>query len=168
MTQGSYVSEDTNNLIRRAQQTLGEVPVLDLTNWQNPTYMPTGTTQIRSLSPSCHSIVVKNVITVTDSSITMCSAGGAPTSILCPIPANCPTGPLTPSDYVNMVATITAQVAQSGVDITFKYVWNDTPTTTTVTVALIAGTNTVYAFNPSVTYAPDTTLVLYGAEVTKY
>lgn len=32
MTQGNFVSEDTNSLIRRAQQTLGEVPVLDLTN----------------------------------------------------------------------------------------------------------------------------------------
>lgn len=169
MTQGSYVSEDTNNIIRRAQQILGEVPVLDLTNWQSPTYMPAGTAQIISLNPSCHSITVKNVITVTDSSIVMCTAGGAPTDILCPIPTNCPAGPLSPGDYINMVATIDAQIGQSGVEITFKYVLNDVPTTTVKTgVTLTAGINTIYAFNPSITYPIDTTLVLYGAEVTKY
>jgi hypothetical protein len=168
MTQGNYVSEDTNSLIRRAQQTMGNIPILDLTNWQSPTYLPAGTTQMRSLSPNCHSITVKNVITVTNSSIVMCTAGGAPTNVICPIPGSCPTGPLSPSDYVNIVATINAGVAQSGVDITFKYVLDDTPTTTVKTVALTAGANTIYAFDTSIQYPSDTTLVLYGAEVTKY
>lgn len=171
MTQGSYVSEDTNNLIMRAQQTLGGVPVLDLTNWQNPTYMPAGTTQIRSLAPSCHSITVKNQITVNDSSILICSDG-----VTCPttVPASCPIGVL-PTDYVNMIAKVTALVAQTGVQITFKYLLNDVPTTTVRTVDLVAGSgNTIYAFVDgggaiaNAQYSPDTTLVLYGAEVTKY
>ena len=168
MTQGSYVSEDTNNLIRRAQQTLGGVPVLDLTNWQTPTYLPAGTTQIRSLNPSCHSITVKNVITVTDSSINICATMGPPTIGDCPVPASCPVS-ITPLQYVNMYASVNALVAQIGVEITFQYVLNDLPTATPRIVDLLAGTNTVWAFpDTNVKYAPDTTLVLYGAEVTKY
>jgi hypothetical protein len=166
MTQGNFVSEDTYSLIRRAQQTLGGVPVLDLTNWQNPTYMSNA--QIRSLPPgSCHSITVKNVITITDTSIVTCSVAATPATN-CLIPANCSVGPLSPSDFINMVATVTAQVPQSLVEITFKYVLNDNPTSITKIVTLTTGINTVYAFDSSVQYPVDTTLVLYGAEVTKY
>ncbi len=167
MTQGNYISEDTMSLVRRAEKILGNMPVLDLTNWTNPMYLPMGTTQIRSLNPSCHSIIVKNTITVTESSIVMCSSGGLPDMVKCPIPSSCPTGPLSPVDYVNMVATIDALAAQTGVEITFKYILDGVPTNTTITVDLSAGTNTVYAFDPSIQYPSGTTLVLYGAEVTK-
>lgn len=171
MTQGSYIPESTQDLIRRAERILEGVPVLDLTNPQFPTYTPAyihpASGQIRSLAGSCHSITVKNVITIDDSSIIICIGSG--TGTCGSIPATCPAGPLTPSDYVNMVATVTAQVAQAGVDITFKYLLNDVPTTTVRTVALLAGSNTIYAFpGGNVQYSPDTTLVLYGAEVTKY
>lgn len=167
MTQGSYVSEDTNSLIRRAQQTLGETPVLDLTNWQNPIYMSAGTTQIRSLAGSCHSIKVKNVVTVTDASIVSCTDNT--TGSCGAIPGNCgDLGATTPDLYYNFVATVTALVAQNGVEITFKYVENGTPATQIVTVNLGVGSNTVYAFATNQQYSSGTELVLYGAEATNY
>ena len=79
----------------------------------------------------------------------------------------CPTEPLSPSNYVNIVAIVTALVAQNDIDITFKYVLNDTPINKTITANLTAGTNTIYAFDPSVTYPPDTTLVLHSVEITR-
>lgn len=162
MIQGSYVSEDTNSLIRRAQQTMGEVPVLDLTNWQNPTYM-SGTEQIRSLAGSCYSIKVKNSITGISFSIATCTSG---VNTGCTVPASCPAGPLTPSDWVNMVVTFTAAAAQpTGVTITFQYVLNGVPTTTVLSPPIVSGSNTFYAFAAPVQYVPDTELVLYGVDI---
>lgn len=166
MTQGSYVSEDTNSLIRRAQQTLEGVPVLDLTNWQNPTYTPAGT--VRSLAgSSCHSIKIKNVITVTDTSIIKCTAT---TIANCyGIPADCGAiGPTTLDLYYNFVAIVNAQVAQNGIQIVFKYVVNGIPATQPVIANLNAGPNTIYAFALNQNYVSDTELVLYGADVTGY
>ncbi len=163
MTQGSYVSEDTNNLIRRAQQTLGETPVLDLTNWSSPAYMPTGTSQIRSLAGSCYSIKVKNSITAKSFSIVTCTSG---VNTSCTVPVSCPPGPLAPSDWINMVVTFTAAAAQpTGVTITFQYVLDGTPTTTTISPAIISGVNTFYAFGAPIQYPPDTELVLYGVDI---
>lgn len=165
MKQGSFVSEDTQDLLRRAQQTLGEVPVLDLTNWQDPRYMSGNT--IRSLGSSCHSITIRNIITVTDTSIVSCT--GLALTTCGGIPTDCSgLGDTTPDLYYNFVATVNAHVAQTGVDITFKYVENGIPKTKIATVSLAAGTNTVYAFATNQTYPPDTELVLYGADVTKY
>lgn len=163
MTQGSYVFEDTNNLIRRAQQTLGETPVFDLTNWSSPTYMPAGTTQIRSLAGSCYSIKVKNAITAKSFSITTCTSG---VNTDCTVPVACPAGPLAPSDWVNMVVSFNTAAAQAtGVTITFQYVLNGTPTTTTLSPAITSGANTFYAFVSPVQYPPDTELVLYGVDI---
>lgn len=165
MTQGSYVSEDTNSLIRRAQQTLGETPVLDLTNWQNPIYMPAGV--VRSLAGSCHSIKVKNVISVTDSSIVKCTTDVPADCGI--VPADCGAiGTTTLNDYYNFVATVNAMVAQNGVQIVFKYVVNGTPMTQSVTTNLSAGNNDIYAFTTNLHYTSDTELVLYGADVTGY
>ncbi len=166
MAQGNYISEDAESLIRKAEQILGNTPTLDLTDWKNPTYLPARTTQMRSLNPSCHSIIVRNTITVTDTSIVTCSSGGLPDMVKCPIPTTCPT--VSPINYINLVATIEALAAQTGVDVTFKYVLNNVPTNTVKTVNLSAGTNTVYAFDPSMQYPTDTVLVLYGAEITNY
>lgn len=165
MTQGNFVSEDTNSLIRRAQQTLGEVPVLDLTNWQSPTFNYTGS--IRSLAGSCHSIKVKNVVTVTDSSIVKCT--GTETGTCGAIPATCDLlDPTTPNLYYNFVATVNALVTQPSVDITFKYVLDGVPMTEIVSTGLIAGSNTIYAFATNQQYVSGTELVLYGAEATNY
>lgn len=171
-----YISESTEDLIKRAEQTLaypGIYPRADDIipysrsgfGFMNKIYTPA---EIRTLAPSCHSITVKNTITILDTSIVTCSAGGAPTLVLCPVPGSCPTGPIIPSQYVNLYASINALVAQTGVEITFQYVLNDTPTSVIVTQDLIAGPNDVWAFNPSIQYPVDTTLVLFGAEVTKY
>lgn len=166
MTQGSYISEDTNSLIRRAQQVMEGVPVLDLTNWQNPTYIPAGT--MRSLAgSSCHSIKIKNVITVTDTSIIKCP-DTLPTNCN-GIPANCGAiGPTTLDLYYNFVAIVNLQVAQNGVQIVFKYVINGTPMTQIVSANLNAGPNTVFAFAVNQGYNSDTELVLYGADITGY
>lgn len=166
MTQGSYISEDTNSLIRRAQQTMGEVPVLDLTNWQNPTY--TSTETVRSLAgSSCHSIKIKNVISVADTSIIKCTT--TVPAECDTVPANCGAiGSTTLDKYYNFVATVNAQVAQNGVQIVFKYVINGSPETQPVLANLGAGANTVYAFATNQGYLSDTELVLYGADVTGY
>lgn len=166
-----YRSENTQDLIRRAEQVLGGVPVLDLTNPQFPTYTPAGgqiSGQMRSLNPaSCHSIRIRNVITVTESSIVVCT--GTTTDTCGAIPAACTDlGVTTPDKYYNFVSTVSALVAQTGVEITFKYVQNGLPLTQVVTVNLSAGSNTVYAFTTNQTYTPGTELVLYGAEATSY
>ena len=170
-----YMSESTEDLIRRAEQILS-LPKLYLKAddipysrsgfgfMTYPTY-PTYSSSIRSLAPACNRIEVKNTITVTDSSIIICT-GSATTT--CPgIPPSCPIG-VSPSDYVNIVATVTALVAQTGVKIAFEYLLSDVPTTTEVTVNLTAGSNTIYAFPNNVQYGSDTTLSLFGARVTKY
>ena len=166
MTQGNFVSEDTNSLIRRAQQTLGEVPVIDLTNWQTPTYKTAGS--IRSLAGSCHSIKVKNVITVDDSSIVKCT-GTDPAMDCETIPANCGAiAPTTPDLYYNFVAEVTALVAQTGVEITFKYVIDGIPGEVAVLADIGTTATTVYAYATNQTYTSGTEVVLYGAEATNY
>jgi len=161
-----YIPENTQDLIRRAEQVLGEVPVLDLTNPQFPIYTPAGG-QIRSLGSSCHSIKIKNVINVIDTSIVVCT--DATTGTCGAIPGTCgDLGATTPDKYYNFVATVNALVAQTGVQITFKYVQNGLPTTQVVTTNLSAGSNTVYAFATNQTYTPGTELALYGAEATSY
>lgn len=165
MTQGNYVSEDTYSLIRRAQQTLGETPVIDLRNWQTPSYKSAST--IRSLAGSCHSIKVKNIITVLDSSIVTCTGTGTGTCVV--IPTSCgDLGDTTPDLYYNFVATVTALVAQDPVEITFKYVKDGLPLTEIVNAPLAIGSNAVYAFATNQTFPSDTELVLYGAEATNY
>ena len=165
MRQGTYIAESTESLIRKAEQILGGTPVLDLTNPQFPTYTP-AEGHIRSLAGSCHSITVRNVINVTDNSIIVCA--GPAIGTCGAIPATCPP-PLSPTtDYVNMVATVNALVAQNGVEITFKYLLDDVPTTTAVIVNLSAGNNTVYAFALNTLYPVGTKLDLYSAEVTSY
>lgn len=173
-----YISESTEDIIKRAEQILerpGLYPKADdiipysrsgfgfMTYQTYPTY-PTYPSSIRTLAPSCNRIEVKNTITVTDSSIIICTG---PTTGTCPgIPPSCPVG-VTPNDYVNMVATVTALVGEVGVKIAFEYLINDVPTTTEVTVDLTAGPNMVYAFPTNIQYAPGTTLSLFRARVTK-
>lgn len=165
-----YRSESTEDLIKRAEQILAYPKIYpradDIIPYsrsgfgfmnQTYTYPP-----IRTLAPSCNRIEVKNVITVTDSSIIICTGTAIGT---CPgIPPSCPVG-VTPNDYVNMVATVGALVGQI-VDIAFDYILNDVPTTTVVTaVPLLTGSNTVYCFGVNIQYGADTTLVLFGARV---
>jgi len=188
-----YMSESTEDLIRRAEQILSDprlypkaddiIPYsrsgfgfMEQSYPTNPRLYPkvddiipysrSGfgfmTQQIRTLSPSCNRIEVKNVITVTDSSIVICA--GAATGTCPGIPPSCPVG-VTPNDYVNMIATVTALVAQTGVTIRFEYLLDDSPTTTDVVVDLVAGLNTVYAFAVNQQYIADTTLALFGARV---
>ena len=165
MTQGNFVSEDTNSLIRRAQQTLGEVPVLDLTNWQAPAFNYTGS--IRSLAGSCHSIKVKNVVTVNDSSIVKCASATA--GDCSAIPTDCDVlNPTTPNLYYNFVADVSALVAQTDVEITFKYVQNGIPGEAIVLADIGTTSTMVYAYATNQQYASGTELVLYGAEATNY
>lgn len=161
--------ENTQDLIRRAQQTLeGTVPVLDLTNWQSPAYMSAETEQIRSLAgPYCHSIKIKNVIAVSDTSIVKCISSDPATCDAAP--EDCGTiGATTLDKYYNFVAIVNAQVAQIGVQIIFKYVENGIPMNQPVLTSLNAGTNTIKAFITNLHYTSDTELVLYGADVTGY
>jgi hypothetical protein len=173
MTQGNYISEYTQDLMRR-QQVAGGVPVLDLTNWQAPRYM-SGDSQMRSLPPPvvpCHMIEVKTTVDgqtdkcpiLVDSSIIICT-----TDVIgsCPVTeTNCPTGgTIATTQYVNFIATFTMGANQNGVKIIFKYVKNGTPMQETVTVNVVAGDNYVYAFAANQLYPADTILVLYGAEV---
>ena len=174
-----YMPESTENLIRRAEQILScpdpeLYPIIPYSRsgfgFMTPIYSTSSTypiysPSIRSLAPSCNRIEVKNVITVTDSSIIICT--GAATGTCPGIPPSCPVG-VSPTDYVNMIATVTALVAQTDVKIAFEYLLNDAPVTTEVTVSLTAGSNTIYAFPANVQYSPDTTLSLFGARVTKY
>ena len=172
MTQENYIQDNTQDLIRRAQQTLEGVPVLDLTNWESPKYMSGGS--IKSLSGSCHKIEVKTTVDnikskcpiYVDASIIKCSGSGigsCATDTSDPCPSG---GVVSTSDYINMIAVFTMGDAQNGVQVTFKYVLNETPTATTVVINATAGINYVYAFpGGNVLYPADTSLVLYGAEV---
>lgn len=166
-----YMSESTEDLIKRAERMLVDpriYPKIDDIipysrsgfGFMDSTY---SYSPIRTLAPSCKRIEIKNTITVTDSSIIVCTGSTVGT---CPgIPPSCPVG-VSPNDYVNMVATVTALVAQTGVKVAFEYLLNDVPTTTEVTVDLVAGSNTVYAFTTNVQYSADTTLSLFGVRVT--
>lgn len=165
-----YMSESTEDLIKRAEQMLGDASIYpkidDVLPYSRSGFGFMGQmysySPIRTLAPSCKRIEVKNTITITDSSITICTGAVVGT---CPgIPPSCPVG-VSPVDYVNMVATVTALVAQTGVKIAFEYLLSDVPTTTEVTVDLAAGSNTVYAFAANVQYSADTTLSLFGARV---
>lgn len=147
MTQGKYVSEDTQYLLKRAAQILGETPVLDLTNWQSPMYISEDS-QVESLTDQpCNRITLKNTITVTSTGIVTCTGT---TTTTCT--TTCPTGGnATPDKYINMVATVNlVGVAQTGVVIQFHYLVNEIPITdpllTNVTVNLVPGNNTVYLF----------------------
>lgn len=172
MTQGKYISEDIRDLIIRSKQIIGETPVLDLTNWQNPTYMNGNDHEENSNPPdsnlSCNRILLKNIITVVGSSIIICTGTSIST---CASPDTCPTGGIiSPNKYINMVATVhLTGVAQTGVVIQFNYLINDIPITdpslTRVTVNLIPGDNTVYLFSTNHTYSPNTSITLYGASV---
>ena len=171
MTQGNYVSDNTDNLIRRAQQTMDSVPVLDLRNWQEPRYM-SGDVQIRSLAGPCHRIVIRNTVNgITsncpipiDASLIICT--GTDPLTQCAAVTDCPIGNTVDSTkYINMIATFTAGSIQPNVTVTFKYLLNDLPTQAVVTIATVVGTNTVYAFAVNQSYHADTTISLYGAEV---
>jgi hypothetical protein len=163
MTQGKYISEDTQDLLRRAGQILGEASVIDLTNWQTPAFMDG-----QGGGSSCSRITLKNTLTVTDTSILICT-GIATTT--CAPEGSCPTGGIvSPTKYINMVATVNlVGVAQTGVVIQFNYLINDVPITdpsvTNVTVNLVPGNNTVYLFPTNHTYSPSTTITLYGATI---
>jgi hypothetical protein len=164
MTQGKYISEDTQELLIRAGQILGETPVLNLTNWQMPISMDGPNVP----SGSCSRITLKNTIAVTDTSILICT-GTATTT--CAAEGSCPTGGIvSPTKYVNMIATVNlVGVAQTGVVIQFNYLINEIPITdpsiTQVTVNLNPGNNTVYLFPTNRTYSPSTTITLYGATI---
>lgn len=163
---------------RNTQQNLGGVPVIDLTNWQSPKYMP-GSSQTRSLtSPAtllnaCHSIEIKTTVDgVTDkcpilveSSIITCSTAdilSCPADVAAQCPAN---GTVGTGTYINMLAVFDMGAIQASVKVTFKYVVNGVPTQTTRIVPVTAGLNHVYAFTANTLYAADTIIVLYGAEV---
>ena len=176
MAQGNY-PEDTQNLIRRAQQ-MGAVPTLDLTNWQSPRYI-SGDYQTKSLtnpitlSNACHSIEIKTTVDgVTDkcpifveSSIVVCTTAAIAS---CPADAGvlCPTNGTVGTDkFINMLAVFNMGDVQASVKVTFKYVVNGVPTQTTVTGGVAQGLNHVYAFTTNQSYGADTIIVLYGAEV---
>lgn len=174
MAQGNY-PEDTQNLIRRAQQTMGGVPILDLTNWQSPRYI-SGDSNIGSDIPvpgaGCHSVEVKTKVDGTASkcpvavasSIVMCT-GDTPgtcgsSAIPCPVD-----GTVSTTQYMNMVATFTMEAGSANTEVTFKYVLNGVPKQEKVILNTSTGLNTVYAFATNSVYPTDTVLVLYGAEV---
>jgi hypothetical protein len=177
MAQGNY-PEDTQNLIRRAQQTMGGVPILDLTNWQSPRYISEdyqtkSLTDIPTPQGACHNIEVKTTVNGTASK---CPIGVVSSIVICTSPniADCPNntnvacpngGTITTTQYVNMVATFTLADAQNNVPVTFKYVLNGSPKQEQVLITGSVGLNVVYAFPTNQLYPSDTSLVLYGAEV---
>lgn len=172
MTQGKYVSEDTQNLLRRAEQILGDVPVLDLTNWNTPgVEVKNWQSPLTLDGTSCSRIVLKNTITITDADIVICTGTAITT---CAAPGACPTGGIvSPTKYVNMLAIVNLiGIAQTGVVIQFNYLVNDVPVTdpsiTQVTVSLVPGNNTVYLFPTNHAYSPSTSITLYGATVVSY
>ena len=166
MTQGKCISGDTQYLLEKAAQILGETSVLGLTNWQSPMYA-SGDSKVESLADiSCNRIVLKNTITVTNTGIVTCT-GTATTTCA----TTCPTGgTATPDKYINMVATVNlVGVAQTGVVVQFHYLVNEVPITdpllTNVTVNLVPGNNTVYLFPTNKLYSSSTSITLFGADV---
>lgn len=178
MTQGKYISESAQELIRRSEQILGNVSILDLTDQTFPQYLngddDDNDDSHNDHSPgygsisSCNRIVLKNVITVTDSSIIICTGTAIST---CSPQDTCPTGGIVaPNKYINMVATVNLNgVTQTGVVIQFNYLINDIPITdpslTRATANLVPGDNIVYLFPTNRSYDPDTSITLYGASI---
>ena len=166
-----YRSESTEDLIKRAEQMLGDPKLYPRADDIIP-YSRSGFgfmnqiypyPPIRTLAPPrCNRIEVKNTINITDASIIVC--GGAAIGTCPVIPLLCPAG-VNPNDFVNMVAIADALVDQTGVNIAFDYLLNDVPTTTVVNADLLAGPNTVYCFAANTQYGVYTTLVLHGARV---
>lgn len=160
-----YMPESTEQLIRRAEQMLEGLPVIGpiesmlVTTRRLPIQMMDG--QIRTLAPSCNRIEIKNVTTVTNASIVKCT--GSTTETCEAIPVTCSV--ITPGDYINIVATVNALVAQDGAVIRFEYIENDVSTYTDTTVNLSAGNNTVYAWTPNHQPSIGYTLTLYGARI---
>lgn len=170
--------EHTQYFARSAQQNLGAIPVLDLTNWQSPIYT-SDSPGVRSLDPAlptgaCHFIEVKTTVNgsvskcpiYVESSIIRCvSADTAACTSTTATP--CPNGgTVSTTDFINMMATFTMGAAQDNIEVTFKYVENGIPKFITKLVnAAGAGSITVYAFDNNMPFAADTILVLYGAEV---
>jgi hypothetical protein len=178
MVQGNYASEYAQNLMRK-QQTMGGVPILDLTNWQAPKYI-SGDSGIRSLPISaphgaCHAIEVKTTVDdqvskcpiYVKSSIVKCTGQALDT---CPSNADglcpAPDGTVSTTDYINFIAVFTMGAAQDGIEVTFKYVEDGVPKHITKLVdASGPGPVMVYAFDLNIQFDADTVLVLYGAEV---
>lgn len=161
-----YRSENTEDLIKRAEQILSDSRLYpkadDIIPYSRSGFgFMTQNPNIRTLSPSCNRIEVKNVITVIDSSIVTC--GDTTIGTCGAIPDTCPLA--DPTTYMNMVAIVNALVAQNNVTIRFEYLLNDVPTNTDVVTNLSAGSNTVYAFPSNVQYSVGTTLTLYGARI---
>ena len=161
-----YISESTEDLIKRAEQILADPRIYPRTDDIIP-YSRSGfgfmtqSPSIRTLSPGCNRIEIKNTITVTDSSIVTCTGSG--TGTCGAIPGTCPS--TNPTTYVNMVTVVNALVAQNGITIRFEYLLDDIPTTTDVVANLTAGSNTVNCFATNVQYSANTTLALFGARV---
>jgi hypothetical protein len=187
MAQGKYISGKTQDTIIVPRETLedmsvldlGESSTLDLEKWKPYVYMDDddhhddhyddhhddggGQTQY-SL---CSHIVLKNTITVIDSSIVTC-IGINPTT--CAITCT-DEGIIAPNTYMNMMAIVNlVGIAQTGVVIQFHYLINNIPVTdpllTNVTVNLIPGNNYVYLFPTNHIYTPNTMITFYGALVT--
>ena len=172
MTQGRYISENAESLIRRSQQTLGDIsPVqeLNIIDIQVPVYIEEVKTEvptIQSLSPSCNRVEVKNIVTVIDSGIIICS-GLSTTTCTAGIPASCPVNGVSPNDYVNMVARVYAQAPETELQIVFDYLENDVPMTTphisfNITTGGIGGAVYVYAFTTNKQYTSGQSLTLHG------
>lgn len=161
MTQGKYVSENAQTLINRATQILGESPIL--LDIKTSTHVDKNTT-IMSLAPVCNSIKVRNIVTVVESSIVICTTN-VPTD--CPTIQACPPS-VSPNDYVNIVARVYAQAPQNGLTIVFDYVLDDMPMTTPpipfdITIGGPSGEVKVYAFPSNAKYSTGQSLVLHGA-----
>jgi hypothetical protein len=157
-----FVSESAEDLIKRAEQILQGTPAPYPQHLSSHLLMQ-DQPEIRSLSPSCYRIEVKNVINDVDKSIVICT-GSTPGDCPTTIPTTCPTG-VNPSDYVNMLAIVNALTAQTGVTIRFEYLLDDVPPYTDVVANLTAGDNTIYAFTTNVQYSAGQTLTLYDVKV---
>lgn len=168
MTQGKYIPESAESLIRRSQQTLGDIsiiPVLDIKDLQTHTYIAESPT-IQSLAPPCKRIEVKNEVTVIDSGIIICP-GSSTTTCTAGIPANCPVNGVGPNDYVNMVARLYAQAPETGLEVVFDYLLDDVPMTTPpisfdITTGGVGGAIYVYAFATNIRYTSGQSLTLHG------
>lgn len=181
MNNENYI-DSAQVLIRKAQQTLKGVPVLDLTNWQSQRYAP-GNSRTNLLEDvpvphgACHNIEVKTTV---DGKTDKCPIGVESSIVICTAEldpgatGNCPTdsttvcpsgGTINTSTWVNMIAIFTMGADQTDVEVTFKYVLNGIPKQEKVIVDVVTGLNHVYAFATNRQYPADTSLVLYGAEV---
>ena len=186
MTQEKYISESTQDIIIRARKMLEEPLTIDLRNWKSPIHIDGDNNNqdnnnnnqdnnnnnqdnngdIPVTYPLCSHIILKNKITITDTSIVTCTGTAI---ITCTI--GCPTGDITTHDtYINMLAIVNlVGIAQTGVVIQFHYLINNIPVTdlllTNVTVSLVPGNNYVYLFPTNKMYSPNTMITFYGALV---